>query len=272
MELTNGFEVIFPKFGELDERCFPLDDFLTSNEGLQFDQNVIFNCHSFTDDLDLSLQGRDFLDELLSEGAGVTAHGRNLLGEGIELELKGAHLRLEFHILFGDFVLLGLDIGSQSLLRERNFGDGGVQLGNGFLHLAFGGLQGFEVGNSGGDFDGPLVDHHLKGKLEGVDFFDPDIEFGAPFVELFGHIGIDLDLTGFREAGDKEIEGFQGLLKSHSSLLCRLAEFSGEHGMNFLDPVGLECDLLSNELFEIPKIDLLGCSLAKGFDNDTHIK
>lgn len=271
MEFTNGSEIIFPKFRELDERCLPRNDFLTSDKALELNQDIIFDSDSFADIFDFPLQRTDFFDEFLAQNAGITADGRNLFGEGIQLHLESVDLGLKFHILFGNFVLLLLDFSGQSLLRKSDFRNGIIQFGDGFLHGAFSNFQSFEVGDSGGDLDGPLVDHHFKRKLEGIDFFDPDIKFGTPLIEVFGHIAVEFELFDFRESGDEVVEGFDGLFESESSFLGSGAESPREGLMDLFDSLGLKLDLTNNKLLEISEIDLGRVLLSEGLHNHTPV-
>jgi len=129
---------------------------------LELDEHVVFDGDLGRDQLDRGLELRNMVHEFLSKLARVRTGFANLLCECIKLFLKGVDLSLELPILSCDFCLLSSDFGSQGFLGESNLTNGSVESEDGALDFSLGGLESFEVGEPGGDLDGPLVDHEVE--------------------------------------------------------------------------------------------------------------
>lgn len=153
MECVEREEEVLPDLAEGIEVGLPLDNLLRGDELLELDEYVVLDGDRSGDPLDRGLELRNVSDELAAKFTGVGADFADLPGEGVKLSLKGVDLGLELPILSGNSLLLSSDLGGQGLLSESDLADGRVESGDGASDLALGGLESFEVGESGGDLD-----------------------------------------------------------------------------------------------------------------------
>jgi len=103
VEHRESIVVVLPKLGKVFKRVGPFENFLRSDKGFNFHEEIVFNGDSSGDGFNFSLEVGDLGDEDLSHGTSSRAQFSDLLGEEIKFNFQGINLLLVFKILLSDF-------------------------------------------------------------------------------------------------------------------------------------------------------------------------
>jgi len=119
VEGSESHVIVLPKFGEVLKRVRPFENFLRSDERLNFNEKIVLDGDSAGDGFDFSLEVRDLGDEDLTHGAGFWAQFSDLLGEHVKLNFQGINLLLVVKILLGDLLVGVSNWWGEFLLGDR---------------------------------------------------------------------------------------------------------------------------------------------------------